>query len=162
MSIDPGVSIVISFLGFGWIFMKKIYPVIVRNLDEHIESVKRKIADAEKVQMDAVAALEKSKEKRKELVKIIAANQLESEKKIKKLQKENEHLLEILRERHTNSLKSQLEAEFIKRRELLLDRLSELIVKRVSEKIEADCEFPISLDKKDLNKFLKLNDKTIH
>ena len=116
MSIDPSVSIVISFLGFCWIFAKKVYPMLTQKLDEHIEAVKQQIAEAEKLREDAAAALKKAQEKEEEIEKIITANRLKSEEKIIRLREENERLLKILRERHEISLKTQLEAEVVKQK----------------------------------------------
>jgi F0F1-type ATP synthase membrane subunit b/b' len=163
MSIDPSVSIVISFLGFCWIFAKKVYPMLTQKLDEHIEAVKQQIAEAEKLREDAAAALKKAQEKEGEIEKIIIANRLKSEEKIRRLHDENERLLKILRERHEISLKTQLEAEVVKQKNQLIDRLADLILKRISEKIEeTDYKFSISLKKEDLNKLLESNSKTIH
>ena len=163
MSIDPSVSIVISFLGFCWIFAKKVYPMLTQKLDEHIEAVKQQIAEAEKLREDAAAALKKAQEKEEEIEKIITANRLKSEEKIIRLREENERLLKILRERHEISLKTQLEAEVVKQKNQLIDRLADLILKRISEKIEeTDYKFSISLKKEDLNKLLESNSKTIH
>lgn len=163
MSIDPSVSIVISFLGFCWIFAKKVYPMVTQKLDEHIEAVKQQIAEAEKLREDAAAALKKAQEKEGEIEKIIIANRLKSEEKIIRLHDENERLLKILRERHEISLKTQLEAEVVKQKNQLIDRLADLILKRISEKIEeTDYKFSISLKKEDLNKLLESNSKTIH
>lgn len=163
MSIDASFSIVISFLGFCWIFVKKIYPLITQKLDEHIEAVKQQIAEAEKLREDAAVALKKAQEKEGEIEGIITANHLKSEEKIRKLHEENERLLKMLRERHEISLKTQLEAEFVKQKNQLIDRLANLILEKISEKIEEeDYKFSISLKKEDLNKLLESNNKIIH
>ncbi len=163
MSIDPSFSIVISFLGFCWIFAKKVYPMLTQKLDEHIEAVKQQIAEAEKLREDAAAALKKAQEKEGEIEEIITANRLKSEEKIRRLREENERLLKMLRERHEISLKTQLEAEVVKQKNQLIDRLADLILKKISERIEeTDYKFSISLKKEDLNKLLESNGKTIH
>ena len=163
MSIDPSFSIVISFLGFCWIFAKKVYPMLTQKLDEHIEAVKQQIAEAEKLREDAAADLKKAQEKEGEIEEIITANRLKSEEKIRRLREENERLLKMLRERHEISLKTQLEAEVVKQKNQLIDRLADLILKKISERIEeTDYKFSISLKKEDLNKLLESNSKTIH
>ena len=135
MSIDPSLSILISFLGFCWIFAKKVYPMVTRKLDEHIEAVKQQIAEAEKLREEAAIALENAKKKENEIENIITENRIKSEEKIKRLREENERLLKMLRERHEISLKTQLEAEFVKQKNQLIDRLTNLILEKISEKI---------------------------
>lgn len=162
MNIDPSFSIVISFLGFCWIFFKKIYPLITKKLDEHIKAVKQQITEAEKLYEDASVALKKAQEKESEIDAIIAANRLKSEEKIQRLQKENRRLQKMLRERHEISLKTQLEAEVVKQKNQLIDRLSNLILEKISEKIEeTNYKFSTSLKKEDLSKLLESNNKTI-
>ena len=163
MSIDPSFSILISFLGFCWIFAKKVYPMITRKLDEHIEAVKQQIAEAEKLREEAAIALENAKKKESEIEDIIAENRIKSEEKIKRLREENERLLKMLRERHEISLKTQLEAEFVKQKNQLIDRLTNLILEKISERIEeTGYKFSTSLKKEDLSKLLDNNNKTIH
>ena len=162
INIDPSFSIVISFLGFCWIFARKIYPLITKKLDDHIEAVKQQIAEAEKLYRDASVALKKAHEKEREIDGIIATNRLKSEEKIIRLQEENRRLLKMLRERHEISLKTQLEAEVVKQKNQLIDRLANLILEKISEKVEEnDYKFSTSLKKEDLSKLLESNNKII-
>lgn len=159
ISIDPSISIVISFLGFCWIFAKKLYPLVTKKLDEHIETVKKEIENAERLKDEATLSLKAAREKEHEIDKIIEENRLKSEEKIKKLKEENKKLLQMLRERHEISLKTQLEAEFVKQKNQLIDRLSTLILEKIYEKIEGtDYKFVTTLKKEDLSKLLENND----
>ncbi|MBR1734994.1 MAG: hypothetical protein IJ730_06065 [Alphaproteobacteria bacterium] len=157
MTIEPEISIVISFLGFCWIFAKKIYPFVTKALDAHIEAVKQEIAKAENLKEEAAIALKKAQETQQKIDGIIAINRLKSEEKIKKLQEENEKLLRILRERHEISLKTQLEAEFVKQKNQLIDRLSSLILEKIDNKVK-NSKNTINLKKEDLTKLLSTND----
>jgi F0F1-type ATP synthase membrane subunit b/b' len=155
MSIDPGTSIVISFAMFAYIFAKKIYPPILKMLDEHIESVKNKIREAEEFKDSAYVALKQAYTKKDDTQKIIADNRLKSEERIRKLQQENERLLKALRERHTVALQMQLDAELAKHKNRLVERLSDLLIERISEKVSSpDCEVSTNISKSDLQKLL--------
>jgi F0F1-type ATP synthase membrane subunit b/b' len=152
---DPELCIVISFVLFALIFAKKIYPAIIQKLDDHIEEVKNKIREAELLQEKASESLKEACAKRDDIQEIIRVNRLKSEEKIKKLQKENEELLKQLRKRHEASLKTQLDAEFIKQKNILIDRLADLILEKLSEKVvNSECEISTSIDKSDLRKLL--------
>lgn len=160
MSIEPEISIVISFLFFCWLFAVKIYPFITKGLDEHIDFVKKQIAEAEQMRKKAEVALQEANARKKEIDELIVANKLKSEEKIKKLQRENDALIKMLRERHEASLKSQLEAEVIKQRNLLIDRLSDLIMQKISENFKGEeYKFTTSLKKNDLKKLLGTNNR---
>jgi F0F1-type ATP synthase membrane subunit b/b' len=155
MTVDPGVSIVISFLGFVWLFMKKIYPSMVKMLDGHIEAVKNKIREAETLKEEAVSALEEARTKKNDIDEIIEKKRLESEENIKRLYEENAKHLEALREKFEASLKSRLEAELAKQKARLMAQLSDEIIQKLSEHIKSgeydiDCE----VTKENLRKLL--------
>ena len=155
MNIDAGLSIVVSFIGFSWIFAKKIYPILTKKLDDHIESVKNKIQEAEDLKNEAYASLKSAYVQKDDTEELIKMNRLKSEEKIKRLQEENEKLLKMLRERHEASLKVQLEAEFAKQKSHLIEKLSDLVIKKLSEKVsDVDCKTITNIDKNDLNKLL--------
>jgi len=158
MNIDPGLSVVISFIGFSWIFVKKIYPILTKRLDDHIESVKNKIQEAEDFKNEAYASLKNAYIKKDDTEELIKMNRLKSEEKIKRLQEENEKLLKMLRERHEASLKVQLEAEFAKQKSHLIEKLSDLVIKRLSERVvNANCKIVTNIEKNDLNKLLGMH-----
>lgn len=155
MNIDPGISIVISFVGFGLIFAKKIYPILTKKLDDHIESVKNKIQEAENLKDEAYASLKNAYIQKDDTEELIRINRLKSEEKIRRLQEENEKLLQMLRERHEASLKLQLEAEFAKQKNHLIEKLSDLIIEKLSERVtDENCKVVTNIDKEDLSKLL--------
>ncbi|MDR2157968.1 MAG: hypothetical protein LBO02_01470 [Holosporaceae bacterium] len=155
MHIDPGISIAISFVGFSWIFMRKIYPFVANTIDKHIESVKNKINEAELLRENASLALKEAYVKKNDVVELIEKNRRESNEKIKRLRQENEDYLKTLRERFESSLKNQLEMELAKQKELLLAKLSDQLIKKLKEKIESDnCNVSNNFSKKELQKLL--------
>ncbi len=155
MSIDPGLSIVVSFIGFSWLFVKKIYPILTKKLDDHIESVKNKIQEAENLKNEAYTSLKSAYVQKDDTEEVIRTNRLKSEEKIKRLQRENEKLLQALRERHEASLKLQLEAELAKQKSRLIERLSDLIIEKLSDRVtDADCKVLTNIDKNELSKLL--------
>jgi F0F1-type ATP synthase membrane subunit b/b' len=137
MTIDPGLSLVISFLGFAWIFIKKIYPLAVKILDEHIEAVKEKIAEAEREREAASLFLKEARVKKGDVAELIENNKKASWARVEKLRQEHEEHLKILFERLESSLKAQLEAEMVKQKDLLLEKISDEIIKKVTERINA-------------------------
>ncbi len=156
MNIDPSLSIVISFFGFCWIFAKKIYPVIISKIDEHIKSVKSQIDEAEKLKDEANIALKNAYAQKDDIERLIKENRKKSEEKIEKLKKENERLLQILRERHESSLKNQLEAELAKQKNNLIDKILDLLIEKLTERLaDKNCDINVEIDKRDLSKLIK-------
>jgi F0F1-type ATP synthase membrane subunit b/b' len=155
MSLDPGISIVVSFIGFFWIFIKKIYPLATKTIDEHIELVKNQISEAESLKNNASLALKEAYARKNEAVELIEKNRRESNEKIKRLRQENEEYLKTLRERFESSLKNQLEAELARQKELLMEKLSDQLIKKLKEKVESDdCDVSSVFSREDLKKLL--------
>lgn len=155
MSIDPGFSIVISFVGFSWIFAKKIYPILIKQLDNYINSVKFKIQKSEDMQKDAYASLKSAYINKDNIEEIIKLNQEKSKKRIAILKEENTKYLKALRMRHEASLKAQLEAEARKQKNLLIEKLSDEIIQELVKNISTGkSKFVVSLDKSELYKLL--------
>ena len=155
MSIDPSFSVAVSFVGFCWIFFKKVYPVITQKLDEHIESVKQKILEAENLKDDACSVLKNAYRKKDDIEKIIEENRKKSEEKIERLRQENEEELQNLRKRYEDAVKAQAEAAFVKQKSLLIEKLSDLIIERLTEKIKnSGSETDIMITKEDLKKLM--------
>lgn len=155
MVLTPELSILIAFVIFILIFAVKVYPSVVTALDEYIESVKQRLAKAEEMNISSSRNLEKAKEKEKKTGELIEASRLKSEEKMRRLQEENERQLELLRERHEISLQNQLEAEFKKQRNVLIDRVSDLIVEGVEKQVGANESYlETEISKKDLEKLL--------
>jgi hypothetical protein len=132
-----------------------MYSPLVKKLDAHIDSVKNKISEAEAFKNEAYVALKRAYIKKDDTEEIIRVNRVKSEEKIRRMQEENEKLLQHLRERHEMSLKMQLDAEFARQKNMLVERLSDLILEKISERV-ADSEYEIltSIDKDDLRKLL--------
>ena len=155
MNIDPSISIVISFLGFAWIFVKKVYPMIIKKLDDHIDSVKQKIAEAEKLKDEARTALKNAYIRKDDIEKIVEENRKKSEERIENLRRENEALLQTLKQRYEDSLKTQLEAAFLKQKNILIDKLSDLLIDKLTKKMKnSKIESDIVITKDELQKLL--------
>ncbi|MCR5224853.1 MAG: ATP synthase F0 subunit B [Alphaproteobacteria bacterium] len=155
MNIDAGLSIVVSFLCFAWIFAKKVYPLLTKALDEHIDSVKKQILDAEKMKEEASRALKIAYVKRQEVAGAIEENRKLSEARIAQLKKENKEYIEQLRARYESSLKASLEAEFAKQKGELLDKLADLVIQKLSEQVkQADCKVSTIVTEDDLKKLM--------
>ena len=135
MNIDAGFSIVISFVSFGVIFIKKVYPVITKKLDAHITDVKSKINEAESMRNEAALILKKAYEKKDSINKIIEENQKISQKRFEKLQIENEIYIKQLQERYKASMQNQLDAELAKQKKQLIDKLSDLFFEKLSNEV---------------------------
>ncbi len=154
MSIEPELSIVVSFLCFAWIFAKKVYPAVVKQLDDHIDSVKAKIHEAERLKDEANSALKNAYVKKRDIETIIQENQKKSEEKIARLREENEILLQTLRKRYEDTLKSQLEADFMKQKNELIKRLSDLLIEKLTEKIKSSPTNDVTISREELEKLL--------
>ncbi|MDR0555424.1 MAG: hypothetical protein LBG20_00190 [Holosporaceae bacterium] len=138
MQMDPGVSIVISFLGFSWLFWKRIYPQTTRMLDDHIEEVKNRINEAEWQSRAAQSILKKAQEKQKEMEESIDSCRKISQEKMKIMRRENDNYVMERREKVKLSLKNQLEAELEQQKEILLEQLSNQLIQKLSERIIQD------------------------
>jgi F0F1-type ATP synthase membrane subunit b/b' len=155
VTITPGVSIVLSFVGFVWIFMKKARKFMIEALDEHINLVKNKINNAELLEKEASLALKEAYVKKNEIIELIEKSRRESEEKIRQLHLENEQYISTLREKFDTSLKNQMEAELAKQKKLLLSQLSDQITKKLTEQINsANCNVSIDFTKDDLQKLI--------
>ncbi|MDR2107506.1 MAG: hypothetical protein LBO73_03230 [Holosporaceae bacterium] len=140
MNIDPGVSIVVSFLGFAWVFMRKISPSVLKMLDGHIETVKNKISEAEILKEEATLELKEARARKNEAEKIMKEERLESEKRTERLYVEHEKYLRELREKFEAALKIRLESELARQKSQIMAKLSDEIVQKLSERIKSeDC-----------------------
>jgi F0F1-type ATP synthase membrane subunit b/b' len=158
MYITPEFSIVLSFFGFVYIFIRKVYPIVIEKIDEYIESIKLKIQQAETEKDNAYLFLKQAYVKKDDTEEIIKLNRAKSEEKIKHLKTENEKLLDSLNERYEASIKMQLEAEYVKQKNQLIERMSDVVIEKLSEIVlDAHCEVVTSFRKEDL---LKLSEKS--
>ncbi|MDR2723957.1 MAG: hypothetical protein LBB25_01975 [Holosporaceae bacterium] len=155
MTIDPGFSLVISFMGFVWFFVKKVYPLVAKMLDEHIGAVSKRISQAEEEKENAALMRQEACEKEKGIAIVIENNKKTSREKLEKLLKENEEYLKVLFKRFEVSLKAQLEAEMVKQKDMLLEKMSDEIIKKITQQIKtAKCDVLMDLKKEDLQKLV--------
>jgi F0F1-type ATP synthase membrane subunit b/b' len=155
MSISVEMTVVFSFIGFCFLFAKKIYPLITKGLDAHIDSVKNQIKEAEDLKAKASEALQLAYSRKDETIKIIQENERVTSEKIQRMYEENEQALNALRTRQEIALENQLKAEFQKQKEKLIDRIADLVVNKLTEKIESrECKIPTNFTKEDLRKLI--------
>jgi F0F1-type ATP synthase membrane subunit b/b' len=135
--------------------MKKAYAFVIAIVDEHIDSVKSKINNAELLEREASLALKEAYVRKNDVRELIEKNRKESEEKIRRLYQENEQYLKTLRERFDASLQAQLEAELSRQKNLLMTKLSDQIIKKLMEQIDsADCSISTNFKKDDLRKLI--------
>ncbi|MDR3155705.1 MAG: hypothetical protein LBT90_01200 [Holosporaceae bacterium] len=153
MFLTPDFSIVLSFFGFMYIFIKKIYPIVIAKIDEYIESVKLKIQHAETRKDNAYLFLKQAYVQKDDTEEIIRLTRLKSKEKIMRMKVENEKLLDSLHERYEASIKVQLEAELMKQKNQLVERISDVVIEKLSKIIvDAHCEVVTTVKKEDLRK----------
>jgi F0F1-type ATP synthase membrane subunit b/b' len=155
--LSADVSVIISFVGFVWIFKEKIYPLLLQTLDEHIGSVQDKIDGVESLKSESSVALKKARLTKGSIAGVIHESRIASGAKIKRLRDENEEYLRTLKVRFEASLKTQLEAELAKQRDLLIERLADQIVEKLSEQVKSSrCEVSVNFAEEDLRKLNSL------
>ena len=125
------LSILGSFLFFLALLIKKVWPLLKSSLDAHIERVKNQIDSAEKMREDSTNALNRAN-----LVSLNIQNEVEdykrrSKERIDQLEEENRRYIQNLKEKAEQSLNAQLNAELSKQKEILVDRLADLIAERL-------------------------------
>ncbi|MDR2766581.1 MAG: hypothetical protein LBB63_03945 [Holosporaceae bacterium] len=156
MNFSPELSVVISFLGFSWIFMRKIYPNITKALDKHIESVENEIHEAELLREEATSALKEAHSHKREMESALEEARRASISKIERLEAEHQRQLRLLQEKYESQLKSRLETELARQKDLLLGKLSDLVMEKLSEKIdETGRRMSVDVDSKDLRRLTR-------
>ncbi len=145
------LSILISFLCFLAIIIKKVWPLVISSLDSHIEKVKIEISSAEDLREKSAAALARANQMSSKVQSKVEDCKKKSEEIIAQLKEENEQYLQKLREKSEKSLSAQLNAELSKQKEQLLDKLADLIVDRISEKVQGQV-FDVNFSEEDLKK----------
>ena len=146
------LSVLASFLIFLGLCIKKVWPLLAKSLDDHIEKVRNQISSAEKLREESTAALARASLVSENIQNEIEDYKKRSEERISQLEKENQLYLRALREKAALSLNAQLSAELSKHKEMLVDRLADLIIKKLSDKIKDRSE-EISFSEEDLKKF---------
>jgi F0F1-type ATP synthase membrane subunit b/b' len=155
MSIDSGFSIVISFIGFVYVFIKKVRPSAVKTLDDRIDFVKKTFSDAEQLRDRNGLQLDNAVRLKSEIALQINQSQQASRGRIEKYSRDSAAALAASAARLEASTKAQLEAEEIKHQEILLDRISSEIVSRIAAMAkEGTCDTSLKLSAKDLEKLL--------
>jgi F0F1-type ATP synthase membrane subunit b/b' len=149
----PELSLLISFAVFLWICYRKLYPFCIRQLDEYIDCIKKNLDNAETLKNDAYSQLKKAYVRKDDVDGIIEANRLKSPKKLQRLQDEHERLLQLLRQKHSTSVKIQLNAELSKQKNRLIERLADVVLAQLSEYVQnPSCRVITSIDPDDLQK----------
>jgi F0F1-type ATP synthase membrane subunit b/b' len=155
MNIDPSVSIVISFAGFAYVFMKKICPLTIKSLDDYIDSVKNKFLGAEQQWTDASQQMNDAILKKDNITAVIENDNNASRIRIEKFREDNEAHLQILAGRLEASMKAQLEAESQRLRDALLTKISDEISARIATLAESGgCTMASEYAPDDLKKLL--------
>ena len=147
------LSILVSFLCFVFLFIRKIYPVITDELDSYIEKVREQISSAEKLQKESEAVLKNANELSKSTKKELENYKKLSQEKLLRLEEENKIYLEELRKKSEAAMNVQLQAELSRQKKILTDKLSDLICEKLSEKLKNQNE-KIEFSKEDLKKLL--------
>lgn len=147
------LSILISFLCFLVIFIKKIYPVITGGLDSYIEKVKEQISSAEKLREDSEIALKKANQVSENTQREIEDYKKMSQAKLAQMEEDNRVYLENLRKKSEVLMNSRLQAELAKQKKILTDKLADLICERLSEKMKKQ-KGKVDFSKEDLKKLL--------
>lgn len=155
MSIDAGVSIVVSFGCFAWIFVKKVLPLVLSALDEYIDGIKNKLSSVEREKEEALDMVKKSQLKQQEIFKSIDAERARSRDRIQQLSVDNDRELVSLREQYQAALKTKVDAEVSKQRNAILNQLSDIIIDELSEKIRrSNCGSVPTISKNDLKRLI--------
>jgi len=145
------LSVLISFLCFLAIIIKKVWPLIINSLDSHIEKVKTEISSAEDLREKSAAALARASQIGSKVQSEVEDYKKKSEERIAQLKEENDRYLQALKEKSEKSLNAQLNAELSKQKEQLLNRLADLMVDKLSEKVRNQI-FEIKFSQEDLKK----------
>ncbi len=142
----PELSILVSFIIFLVLFFKKVYPFLIDRTDNYIENIKDKIEEANRLKKEAEIALDKAKQQRIMLEEEIKKYREQSKKRLNQLEFENEKYLKNLELRNNTLLDNQLKAEFEHQKQILLKKLSKLIIEKIEKEsnkkiLKRDFEF---------------------
>lgn len=147
------LSILGSFLCFLALFIKKVWPLLISSLDDHIEKVKNQINSAEKLKEESAVALSRANLNSANIQNEIEKYKKRSEERIAQLEKENLQRIRVLREEAALSLNAQLSAELSKQKEILVDKLADLITEKLASKMAGESG-EINFSKEDLKKLI--------
>ncbi len=146
------LSIVVSFTCFLILFFKKAYPFVVDGIDSYIAEVRKKIDDAERLKSDAVSALAQAEKRRKETELEIEEYRKRSQARIEQLEQENKKYLELLEAKNAEALEKQLNVELAKQKQELINKLSDLVIAKLSDRIQKEqLSASINISQEDLS-----------
>ncbi len=149
------LSILGSFICFLILFFKKAYPFVISGIDGYINEVKSKVTEAEKLKEEAEIALKDAEAQKKRIEQELAEYKVKSEQRLALLESENNNYLKLLEERSKNALDKQLKMEFSRQKQQLFERLSDLVIKKITEKIKNEpVKNSVNFSEQDLNKLL--------
>lgn len=155
MNISAEETVAISFIIFLVLFIKKIFPAIQGMLDSRICEVKDKIDEAERQKKQAAEDLRQAYIHKDEIGEFIQQKNIENEQKIKKLYEENERLLQELKIKQEQALDTRLRAEFVKQKEDLIKRITDLLCEQTKNKIQdGEIAFSPKFTKEELKKLV--------
>lgn len=155
MNIDAGVSIVVSFACFAWIFVKKVLPIVLSALDEYIDGIKNRLSSIDKEKEQALSVLSNSQVRQKEIFKVIDDERQRSQERIKQLNEDNDQEIVALRDQYQFALKTKLDSEMSKQKNAILNQLSDVIVDKLAEKFQQSDTGSIPvISKQDLSKLM--------
>ena len=147
------LSILISFLCFLAIVVKKVWPLLINSLDAYIEKVKKQIDSAEKLREDSANALAQANRISSNIQEKVEEYRKKSERRVSQLEEENRRYLQMLKEKADQSLNTQLKAELSKQKGMLVDRLADLITEKLSERVK-ESSHEVVFSKEDLKKLI--------
>lgn len=148
------LSILGSFLIFLALFIKKAWPILMNSLDDHIEKVRTQISSAERLREESAFALTRANQISSNIQNEVADYKRRSEERIAQLEEENRQYIQALKDKAVKSLNAQLNAELSKQKELLLGQLADLIVERLSEKVQGQIS-EVNFSQEDLKKLIQ-------
>lgn len=130
------LSILGSFLCFLVLIIKKIWPLLINSLDNYIEKVRGQISSAEKLKEESTVALARANRISSDIQGEVENYKKKSEERIAQLEEENKRYIQAMKEKAALSLDIQLKTELAKQKEILVDKLADLVVERLSEKVK--------------------------
>lgn len=154
MAISAEVTVVISFVVFCWLYAKKIYPLVTRGLDGHIDEIRNRIDEAERLKKQALEDLRQAYIRKDESEKFVIRSRHENEEKIRKLYADNEVILQELAKKQEAALNARLNAEFMKQKEGLFERVADLICDEVKDRIRSRGAPTVAFSKEDLKRLV--------
>lgn len=153
---SPEIAVLISFILFSIAFYLKVYPLLQKMIGNYISDVQDKIEEAERLKDEASALLKEAYINKDNVEEIIAANKRLADARIEEIKRQNEAHLEVIKARYEASLKTQLDAELSRQKNILIHKLSDLLTEKLSEKIKNDnIEVGLNVSKDDLLKLIK-------